>query len=141
MYGDPDRVRALAREADELAAEVRREALRILEARDVAWVSTGADRFRHRLEEEAARLDRPARELEQAADELYRHARECERRLEEIAAAQRWFTDAAAGAWRSARAAAEGLGEVVTPAIARLARTAPATGSLDWLDFARRAGR
>lgn len=141
VYGDPGRVRALAREADALAGEVRAEATRVRGAREVAWVSTGAERFRRRLEEEADRLDRAARELEQAAESLYRHARECEQRLDEIASAQRWFTATVSSAWRAARSAADELGQVVTPAIAEMARYAPTPGSLAWLDFARRAGR
>lgn len=81
MYGDPAAIRALARETAQLADEAHAEASRVRAAREVAWVSAGADRYRDWLDDQGGRVDRAAAELEQAADALYRHAREVEDRL------------------------------------------------------------
>ena len=51
VYGDPDHVRVLARRAAGMADHLRDEAVEAAALREVGWQSTGADRWRDRLDE------------------------------------------------------------------------------------------
>lgn len=137
VYGDPAAIRELAQRVDVAAADARHEAAVVRGALDVAWVSAGASRYRQRLVDEAAHVERAAEELDQAAQALRDHAAAVEERLAQIAEAERWFRSAVS----EARSLLDRAVDVVLSVPRILTVRPPTPGTLDWLDFTRGLGR
>ena len=77
MYGDTTRIRGLADDLRERAAEIRTLADRLVAQADaVAWEGLAADAMRHHTRERAGALQRTAWLHDEAADALDRHARQ-----------------------------------------------------------------
>lgn len=114
MYGDPDRIRALARALRDRAEDIRGQADRLAaRAEAVAWTGQAADAMRARARAGAGGLRRTAGLHEEAAHALERHARAVADVLEEI----------------------DRVEHLVTGALHRLGRhlDLPVHGSVDWL--------
>jgi hypothetical protein len=76
MYGDPDRIRALARALRDRAEEIRGQADRLAaRSETVAWTGQAADAMRARALAGAGGLRRTAALHDDAAHALERHAR------------------------------------------------------------------
>jgi hypothetical protein len=114
MYGDPDRIHALARALRDRAEEIRGQADQLAaRAEAVAWTGQAADAMRARAWAGAGGLRRTADLHEEAAHALERHARAAAGVLEEIDRAE----------------------HLITGALHRLGRhlETPAHGSVEWL--------
>lgn len=114
MYGDPDRIRALARALRDRAEEIRGQADELAgRAAAVAWTGHAADAMRVRARAGAGGLRRTAGLHDEAAHALERHARAAAGVLEEI----------------------DRVEHLVTGALHRLGRhlDTPVHGSVEWL--------
>lgn len=95
MYGDPDRIRALARALRHRAEQIRAQADRLAARGDtVAWTGQAADAMRARARAGAGGLRRTAALHDDAAHALERHARAVAGTLEEIERAEHLVTGA-----------------------------------------------
>lgn len=166
MYGDPEAIRRLARQAGGWADEMRADASRSAQAAETKWQSVRAGRYRTQLAEAVEHARGAARELDELSAALDAHADAVERRLAQIAAAERWLRRQIADAWDVARRGLEmvegladdvgdflGLGDddsdkARAEANAAQARAKQLSGQVDgvpngdlrWLDMARAHG-
>lgn len=150
MYGDPERLFALANAVEAKETELRR---RVVELRRVAagtqWQSAAARKHRERLEHDLAAVLRCADRLSTAGDELRAHATVVAERIAMIAAAERevrqWFAAAAGSLARRVDDVLDELGDLadaITPWDGWRWRpeSLPVPGHVDWLDAARLVG-
>ena len=138
VYGDPDRVRALAREAAAQAERLRDEATRVAGLAEVGWQSSGADRWRDRLDDLVQQLRADADRADEAAAALRHHADEAESTIAAIQGAMAAFERRVADARRIVGDAAEDVADAAVDGarhVLDLARRAPSALSLDWLRF------
>jgi hypothetical protein len=167
VYGDPEAIRRLARQAGGWADEMRADATRSAQAAETRWQSVRAGRYREQLTEAVEHARGAARELDELREALDAHADAVERRLAQIAAAERWLRRQVADAWDIARRGlemVEGLAEDVgnfiglgddddadkarSDAEAATARAKQLSGQVDgvaagdqaWIDMARANG-
>jgi hypothetical protein len=166
VYGDPEAIRRLARQAGGWADEMRADASRSAQAAETRWQSLRAGRYRDQLAEAVEHARGAARELDELQAALDAHADAVERRLAQIAAAERWLRRQVADAWDVARRGLEmvedladdvgnllGLGDddddkARTEADAAAARARKLSGQVDgvaagdlrWIDMARTNG-
>lgn len=94
VYGDPgaldrlaDRIRALAAEVRELAAD------HVRVGETARWVSSAADEYRERLRQDGANAQRAADELERAARLLRTHAQDVRDAIARIVRAEQETVD------------------------------------------------
>jgi ATPase subunit of ABC transporter with duplicated ATPase domains len=117
MYGDTTVIRGLARQLDEQAGEIVRDAHRLVAQADACpWSGWAADAMRRRSHERAAALHRAAGRHREAADALDRHADRVDQVVDLIAAAERRISRLLGG-----------LGELVESFVP------PPPGHRDWL--------
>lgn len=136
MYGDPDQVRALARQVQACADDLRADARSTEALQSVGWESTGANQWRDDVADLAVGMRADAAECDQVADLLLEHARQVEATLARIESAANRFW----GQVESARSALANAGDEVVDTgldwargLVDQARRAPSVLSMDWL--------
>lgn len=136
---DVAELRDLAGDARELASQTRGAASRLGSAEGVDFRSRVAERYREQLRNEANVTERAAAQLDDAAHALMEHAEHVERTLARIAAVERWFSDRLSDAKRELSDAVDTVSRSATDILEHAPR-APAPGSPEWIEFARRWG-
>jgi hypothetical protein len=119
MYGDPDRLDALAVQVVR-RADLVEQAAATLWARtaSVPWVSVAADAFRTEAASDMRRLEAVAADLREAAARLREHADAVRQRLATIARAEhvakQYFETAVSEVEQTAAGALKSVGHVIT---------------------------
>lgn len=154
MYGDPQAVHGLARQARLLAQRTRSDAARVQAARSVDWHSDLAERLRRDLADQARGTGASAAGLDALATALDAHADAVAARLAQIRAAERFLAGLVDAARHRAAVAAQALQSASTGAAVQVAERgeqlataavhelmrAPATGTAELVDYTRRHG-
>jgi hypothetical protein len=136
MYGEMVSVRARATALREIADELTGRARSLsVQSEGMAWRSHAGDAFRERLNVAAREVGAHASALHSAAEALERHAYAVEGTKHAIQDAQAWVMARLNDALRAVRETGETTAGAVEHAIASAARSAPVSGSRDWLDF------
>lgn len=138
--GDVAELRALAQRMRGLAAQTRHAAAQMRHAQHVDFVSEAAERYRAELRREADRADVAAQQLDEAAQALMDHAQHVEFKLAKIRSIEHWFGDRLADAKREVTSSVATVSHTAADILEHAPR-APASGSPDWIEFARRWGR
>ena len=136
VYGDPEQVRVIARRTAAMADQLRDEAVRVASLADVEWQSTGADRWRDRLDQLLLDMRADADRADDAAEALFRHADEAEQTLAAITSAMAAFERRVDDARRLVANAADEVADTAVDAargVLDMARRAPSALSLEWL--------
>lgn len=151
LGGNPEELRTLARRLRTDAGEVGHTATRVRQGQGIHWVGLAAERYRGRLREHGAQIDRTRDEILTAASRLDELADALEERQRAIARAMDLVDDALTSARDTIGRFAGDVWDTLTGAEKAAEETArdlldsvrelPSPGHPDWVDLARRIGR